>query len=189
MGCHFALRELSSCSFLAVLTNLRSPQRMMWWWAVAPESELFLPLWSLLWEMGLQGLRGTKGAEEAGLCGRLSGCHSTRCLYPFSSNTDWFIPTWKDTEEKKKSVWYLYLCWTKIWVLQLFEWLRHNYMRSWHSLYLQLFGKQHGQGLRLSGAVLWTVYLNVREGREGEGRLVRGWGGVLVFEISFDGPL
>lgn len=98
-------------------------------------------------------------------------------------------PHLKGHGREKKSVWYLYLCWTKIWVLQLFEWLRHNYVRSWRSLYLQLVCKQHGQGLRLSGAVLWTVHLNVREGREGEGRLVCGWGGVLVFEISFDGPL
>lgn len=67
--CHFALREMSPCFFLAVVTNLRSPQRTVWWWAMAPGSQVFVPSWSLLWEMGLRFLRRKKRVKKASLSG------------------------------------------------------------------------------------------------------------------------
>lgn len=156
VDCHFALREMCPCFFLAMITNLKSPQRTLWWWAMAPESYVLLPSWSLLWVMRLQFLRKKKGVKKASLSGNSVMVLEQKMPVSFHRWHKLVHPHLKGCEREKQSLYFIYLYWTKpiFWALLLFERFRHNYRGLMKFPLLITFGKQNGYGLRLSGTAL-----------------------------------
>lgn len=145
---------MSPCFLLAVATKLKPPQRTVWWWAVAPGSQVFVPSWTLLWEMRLQLLRRKRKVWEASLSGNTVRALEQTMPGSFQGWHRLLHVHLKGWGREKHSLWLVYLYWTKplFWALWLFEWFSHNHRVLMKFILLTPFTKQTVYGLGQLGS-------------------------------------
>lgn len=149
-----ALREMSPCFFLAVVTKLKCPQRSVWWWAVAPGSQVFVPSWTLLWEMRLQLWRRKRRVWEASLSGNTVRALEQTMPVSFQGWHKLLCAHLKGWGREKQSLWPIHLYGTEpvFWALWLFEWFSHNHRVLRKFILLTAFTKQTAYGLGQLGS-------------------------------------